>query len=159
MRTTEVDFYGELVMNNKGQAILSEYVMIFFVVIAAAVAMTTFIQRSLEARIHDARDFMIDTVTNSGACDANCMNAAGLAGNQIPYEYEPYYTVTMSGVQQNQQDTTSAMPGNAQVIGAIYNKSMNENSQSGSFDCQLPPECNNPNNASECECQCPSTCP
>ena len=64
-------------MNNKGQTILSEYVMIFFVVIAAAVAMTVFVQRGLEARIHDARNFMITTVTNSGACDANCLNAAG----------------------------------------------------------------------------------
>ena len=40
-------------MNKKGQSVFSEYVMIFFVVIAAAVAMTTFVQRSFEARLHD----------------------------------------------------------------------------------------------------------
>jgi hypothetical protein len=152
----EGNFHGELVMNKKGQAILSEYVMVFFVVIAAAVAMTLFVQRALEARIHDARDFMIDSVTNSGACDANCLNAAGLTGNQIPYEYEPYYSVAISNSQQNQQDFTSAQPGSAQAIGAIYNRSLSDNSQAGSFDCQLPPECANPNNAGMKECQCSS---
>jgi len=141
-------------MNNKGQAILSEYVMVFFVVIAAAVALTTFVQRSYQARIHDARNFMIDTLTNSGACDANCLSAAGITGNQIPYEYEPYYSVSLSDIQQNQQDRTSTASGNAQVIGAIYNKSLNENSQTNSFDCQLPPECADPNNMSQPECQC-----
>jgi hypothetical protein len=146
-------------MNNKGQAILSEYVMIFFVVVAAGVAMTTMIQRAYQARIHDGRNFMIETVTNSGACDANCLNAAGITGNQIPYEYEPYYPVSVTDVLQNQQDRSSATSGNAQVIGATYNKSVNDNTQSYSTDCQLPPECTNPNNASECECQCPSTCP
>ena len=60
-------------MNNKGQSILSEYVMIFFVVIAAAVAMTIFVQRGFEARIHDARNFMINSVINSSVCDANCL--------------------------------------------------------------------------------------
>ncbi len=75
-------------MNNKGQAVLSEYVMIFFVVIAALVAMTTFVQRGFEARIHDARNFMINAVINSSVCDANCLAATG--GN-ISYEYEPYY--------------------------------------------------------------------
>ena len=79
-------------MNNKGQSILSEYVMIFFVVIAAAVAMTVFVQRGFEARVHDARNFMIDSLINSGACDANCVQAAG--GN-IGHEYEPYYTQTL----------------------------------------------------------------
>ena len=130
-------------MNNKGQTILSEYVMIFFVVIAAAVAMTTFVQRGLEARIHDTRNFMINTVTNSGACDANCLNAAGVTGNQIPYEYEPYYTVSDANVAQNQQDFTGATTGSAQVLGAIYYKGSNEATQAISNGTQLPPGCAN----------------
>jgi len=130
-------------MNNKGQAILSEYVMIFFVVIAALVAMTTFVQRGLEARIHDARNFMINSVVNSGACDANCLKATGAAGNQIPYEYEPYYSIMAAGVQKNQQDTTGATTGNAQVLGAIYTRSSNEATQINSRSTQLQPECAN----------------
>jgi len=99
---------------------------------------------------------MIDTLTNSGACDANCLNAAGITGNQIPYGYEPYYSVTLADVQQNQQDRTSATTGNAQVIGATYNKSLDENSQTNSSGCQLPPSCADPNNMSQSECQCPT---
>ena len=110
-------------MNNKGQAVLSEYVMIFFVVIAAAVAMTVFVQRSFEARLHDERNFMINSVINSGACDANCLQATG--GN-IYYEYEPYYAQMLSDVQHNEQDNTGATTGNAQVMGVIYIKSINE---------------------------------
>ena len=141
-------------MNNKGQAILSEYVMIFFVVVAAGVAMTTFVQRAYQARIHDARNFMIETVSNSGACDANCLLAAGISGTQIPFEYEPYYSYAISNVQQNQQDRSSATSGNAQVIGVTYNKLLDDTTQTNSLDCQLPPECASSNNKSLPECQC-----
>ena len=78
-------------MNNKGQTILSEYVMIFFVVIAAAVAMTVFVQRGFEARIHDARNFMIIRWSTAASVTPIVCNATG--GN-ISYEYEPYYTAT-----------------------------------------------------------------
>ena len=135
-------------MNNKGQAILSEYVMIFFVVIAALVALTTFVQRGFEARIHDARNFMINSVTNSGACDANCLQATG--GN-IFYEYEPYYSIMAANVQKNQQDTTGA----TQALGAVYTGSSNEATQTNSTDCQLPPECAGASPPLNAECSCP----
>jgi hypothetical protein len=145
-------------MDNKGQTVLSEYVMIFFVVIAAAVAMTTYVQRALEARIHDERNFMIDSVTKSGACDASCLAATGATGGKIPYSYEPYYANMYSFVQQNQQDTTTATTGKAAVLGATYNKILNDNTQTGSTSCQLPPQCAGLSGALPCECQCPSTC-
>ena len=125
-------------MNNKGQAVMSEYVMIFFVVIAAAVAMTMYVQRALEARIHAARNFMIQTVNNSGACDANCLHATG--GN-IWYGYEPYYTETVADIQQGQTDTTGATTGNPKVLGGKYLKSLNEDSSAVSTTLQLPPGC------------------
>ncbi len=128
-------------MNNKGQAILSEYVMIFFVVIAAVAAMTTFVQRGFEARVHDARNFMINSVMSSGACDANCLSATGAAGKQIPYEYEPYYAQVLSDVGKTQVENAGATTGNAQVIGAVYTKSMNEATTTVSTSKQLPPGC------------------
>ena len=137
-------------MNNKGQAVLSEYVMIFFVVIAAAVAMTTFVQRGFEARVHDARNFMVDSVVNSGACDANCMMATGATGNQIPYEYEPYYAQILSDVGNNKQENAGETPGNAQVLGAIYTKSTNEATTTISTSNQMPPECAGANPPSYC---------
>ena len=127
-------------MNNKGQAILSEYVMIFFIVIATAVAMTTYVQRSYEARIHDAKNFAISSVINNEVCDANCLKATG--GN-IFYEYEPYYTVSDANVWQNQQDFTGATTGNAQVLGAVYIQSSNEATQTTGNSTQLPSKCAN----------------
>jgi len=118
-----------------GQAILSEYVMIFFVVIAAIVAMTVFVQRSLNARIHDARDFAISAV--NGVCDANCQEAAG----NVTYEYEPYYTQLTAQSQQNQEQTFWATNGSANIIGAVYGKIVNEATQANAVSGQLPPEC------------------
>jgi hypothetical protein len=137
-----------MISNNKGQSILSEHAMIFFIVIAALVAITTFVQRGFEARIHDARNFMINSVINSGACDANCLQATG--GNQIGYEYEPYYLLTVSDTQHNAQDTTGATTGNPKVLGAIYINSLNETDQTISTSDQLPPECAGANPPSYC---------
>ena len=128
-------------MDNKGQAILSEYVMIFFVVIAAVAAMTTFVQRGFEARVHDARNFMVNSVVNSGACDANCLSATGASGNQIPYEYEPYYAQMLADVGHSEQVNAGATTGKAEVIGAVYTKSLNEETNTISTSKQLPPEC------------------
>ena len=138
-------------MNNKGQSIFSEYIMIFFVVIAAAVAMTTFVQRGFEGRLHDARNFMVNSIVSSGACDVNCVNAAG--GN-IYYEYEPYYSVTLSDVGHNAVETDTSGQGNAKALGAIYTKSINEGTQTNSTSCQLPPQC--AGNRSAPGCACPS---
>lgn len=115
---------------------MSEYVMIFFIVIAGAVALTVFVQRGFEARIHDARDFMIDSLVSSNACDSNCMQAAG--GN-VYYEYEPYYSLAFSNAQHGGQDSTAATSGNAMVIGAIYTKTLNEDSNTATTSSQLPP--------------------
>jgi uncharacterized protein (UPF0333 family) len=130
----------EVGMNNKGQTILAEYVMIFFVVIAAATAMTTFVQRGFEARVHDTRDFAINSVLSNSVCDANCVRAAG--GN-IFYEYEPYYAAMTSDVQQNQASNTEATAGNIQVIGGVYRNSLNEATTTNSVSYQLPPACAN----------------
>ena len=127
-------------MNNKGQAVLSEYVMIFFVVIAVAVAMTVFLQRGFEARIHDARNFMINSVMNNEVCDINCVQAAG--GN-IHYEYEPYYAQTISETGHNEQERTGATTGNPQALGAVYIKSTNEATTTNSTSYQLPAGCVN----------------
>jgi predicted small secreted protein len=132
-------------MNNKGQSIFSEYVMIFFVVIAAGVAMTAFVQRSFEARIHDARNLLIQTVNS--ACDANCMNATG--GN-IAYEYEPYYQQYTATVQNYQKDSSGTTQGNSQVLGAIYIRTVNGEASTSSVSYQLPPACSGPNPPAYC---------
>jgi hypothetical protein len=125
-------------MNNKGQASLSEYVMIFFVVIAAIVAMTVFVQRSLEGRIHDARNFMISSIADSKVCDTNCLNATG---GSIANEYEPYYSLILSDVQQNAQENSGLTQGNSAETGSKYIKNTNDLTQTIATSKQLPPQC------------------
>ena len=124
-------------MNKKGQMIFSEYVMIFFVVIAAATAMTTFVQRCFKAQVHDARNLMISTANS--AADANFLMATG--GSSIPYEYEPYYDVHSSSIGKIEDDSVGKTSGSPTVIGVKYIKK--ENHQTGTFTngSQLPPEC------------------
>lgn len=123
-------------MDNKGQSVMSEYVMVFFLVIGALVAITVFVQRALEARMHDARNYMINAITDSGACNANCVAAAG--GN-IFYEYEPYYAVSIADARRNASDTMGTTSGNPQSIGAVYTKQVRESTSSNSISDQLPP--------------------
>lgn len=128
-------------MNNKGQAILSEYAMIFFVVIAAIVTLTVFVQRGLQARVHDVRNFAVDSLVNSGACDANCVQAAG--GN-ISHEYEPYYAQMLSDVGQNKAESTGATSSAVNwSIGAVYTRSVNETTTANAAGTQLPAQCAN----------------
>ena len=70
------------VRHNKGQAILPEYVVTFFIVIAVVVGMTSYIQRSFQARLWDARNYMVNVA--NAACDNNCHIAAGLGTNETP---------------------------------------------------------------------------
>jgi len=139
-------------INKKGQMIFSEYVMIFFVVIAAATAMTVFVQRTFKAKIHDARNIMIATA-NSMA-DANFLMATG--SSSIPYEYEPYYDVHGSAVAQIENDTSGATSGNPAVMGVTYIKKVNHQTGTLANSSQLPPECAAPNPPTYCanEGQC-----
>lgn len=139
-------------MNNKGQAVMAEYVMVFFVVIAALVAMTVFVQRTFEARIHDVRNFMVNAVMSNSVCDANCLAATG---NQISYQYEPYYLQELVDAQSNSTDYKGATTGNPQALGAKYINAVNEATQIISTGCQLPPECADPATANSGECVCP----
>ncbi|MBF0511592.1 MAG: hypothetical protein HQL13_04595 [Candidatus Omnitrophica bacterium] len=122
-------------MDNKGQSIMSEHVMIFFVVIAALSAMTLFVQRAFEARVHDAHTYLIKQVNS--ACDANCQMAA----NGIGYEYEPYYTRTLSFVAQNSEDMSTIQKGHEASFTSVYGRSYHQKTSATVNSSQLPPEC------------------
>ena len=115
--------------------------MIFFVVIAAVVAMTVYVQRGVQAKIHDARNFMIDAVADNSVCDANCMLATGAVGNHIAYEYEPYYAQMIADVANNAIQSTGATTGKPEVMGAEYLKKVNESARTMITSHQLPAGC------------------
>ena len=45
---------------NKAQAVIGEYVLVFFLAIGMVTAMTIYFKRAVQARIHGARDVMLD---------------------------------------------------------------------------------------------------
>ncbi|MFC1510574.1 hypothetical protein ACFL49_02830 [Candidatus Omnitrophota bacterium] len=65
----------------KGQAVSSEYVMVFFLVVASMTTMTVYIRRALQARVFDARNKMVEIV----AAESEAI---------VRWEYEPYYSQT-----------------------------------------------------------------
>ncbi len=129
------------ISGNKGQSSLSDYVVTFFIVIAAAVAMTTYIQRSLQAKTKDARDYMVGLAASE--CDSDCRAAAGISGNSIPREYEPYYGHVDSNTSRN-SDVRTGFIGGTHIVNEqrrLFDamSSRNETVETTSHSEQLPP--------------------
>ena len=76
--------------NRKAQN-TAEYALLIALVVAGVIAMQTYAQRALQARIHDASAYM----ANAGAVNGN-----NVIGNST--QYEPYY------LQTNYQSNTSS---------------------------------------------------
>jgi hypothetical protein len=113
------------ILSNRGQASMSEYLVVFFLVVGAIIAMTAYIQRALQSRIHDARDYMIE-------------EAAKAHEAPIRTEYEPYYGYVDSTVSRQQSDTT-ALVGPAGGTG-IFRKQVDQEVASNSISQQAAPK-------------------
>lgn len=75
-----------LLKDRAGQGVAAEYAILFFIVVAVIVSMTTYIKRTLQGRIHDARNYMYIQVNGT---------YNQLYPNRIlPSGYEPYYVKT-----------------------------------------------------------------
>ncbi|MBI3314569.1 MAG: hypothetical protein HYZ86_01325 [Candidatus Omnitrophica bacterium] len=129
------------ISGKKGQSSLPEYVVTFFLVIAAVVAMTVYIQRSIQAKTKDARDYMVGLA--SAECDDDCRAAAGIGGNTIPGEYEPYYGKVDSRTSRNSEVRTGLVGGTHIVNGQrrLFDamSRRNETVETTSHSEQLPP--------------------
>ena len=64
-----------------GSTSMAEYALTIFLVIGTVVAITTYVKRSLQARMHDARHYMITEVSKD--CDCNCKQTSGLINSII----------------------------------------------------------------------------
>lgn len=72
----------------KAQTIMGEYLLIFFLIIGVATAMTIYFRRVVQARIRDARVTMIDIVRSRTNV---LVNGKPAYAGPLFYEYEPYY--------------------------------------------------------------------
>src|SRR5262249_19982150 len=85
--------FRKLIKNKKAQN-TAEYALLISLVVAAIIAMQTYAQRALQARVRDASQFMAAT-TNQ-------------LGNSV--QYEPYYLTSSYAVTTDKTDT--------QILGA-----------------------------------------
>ena len=99
----------KILKTKRAQAVMGEYVVVIFLVVTVIGAMTIFFKRAVQARIHDARDYMVKEVRNrtKGEFDGN-----------LYFEYEPYYVNTY--VPEIVRD-------------ARYNKTLSQGATSGVF--------------------------
>ncbi|VAX37511.1 hypothetical protein MNBD_UNCLBAC01-566 [hydrothermal vent metagenome] len=77
--------------NNKGQAAVGEYVLVLLLVFGMIMAMTVYFKRAIQARMRDARIYVVDEVKDR------------IRGNysspfNLYYGYEPYYAQTESNI-------------------------------------------------------------
>ncbi len=70
-----------ILCRKKGQGVSGEYVLVIALVSIAIIAMTTYVRRTLQGRYRDANR-------------AVYIKAAGVLGNAVQAEYEPYYVNT-----------------------------------------------------------------
>lgn len=126
--------------NRAGQLAMSEYVLLFFVIVAGVSAMTVYVQRGLQAKHRDATRYAIDMANDAcsqaSAGGVDCRGATKLdpkTGN-IPYQYEPYYGQSEAGVQRASTDK-KVVDANGQ-----WGKYFAESTTIGADSAQLPPE-------------------
>ena len=99
----------KILKTRRAQAVMGEYVVVIFLVITVIGAMTIFFKRAVQARIHDARDYMVGEVRE---------RTRGQYNGDLYFEYEPYYVNT--SVPQIVRD-------------ARYNKALSQGGTSGIF--------------------------
>lgn len=113
---------------NKAQAVMGEYVLVFFLVIGMVTAMTIYFKRAVQARIFDARNTMLNMVLN---------RTQGYFTGNIQIGYEPYYANTLSTVVRQEDTTTNLLPG---ATTGIFRKKLDEVTAVQTTSTTAPPK-------------------
>lgn len=101
--------------NNNAQAVMGEYVLVFFLVMTVMVSMTIYFKRAVQARIYDARNYMVGEVRTrtQGQFDGNLYKW-----------YEPYYANTQAVVTRSMDDTSTLTGGGSSgLFNRVYDQS------------------------------------
>ena len=127
----------------KGQTVLPEYVVLFFLAIAAVLGMSLFVQRGLQGRLRDAREYMLDMAaqgcleadmqSNAVGVSLDCQGAGRLKNARLAPEYEPYYGRVASTIHADQNDDET-LNGDG-----IFRKQFSRYTDADSTSEQLPP--------------------
>ena len=134
--------------NQKGQTIMPQYTLAVFLAIAAIMAISLFVQRALQARYRDTKNYMVE-MASSGCVQADasggsegalhCGAAAGMGdGKSLKYEYEPYYGLVSSNVDRAYEDSKELSGGGIGSTG-IFKKTFKEQTAVETRSEQAPP--------------------
>lgn len=113
--------------NRRAQAAVGEYALVIFLVLAVVTGMTIFWKRAIQGRIHDARDYMVDSVRQ---------RTAGSFNGDLYLHYEPYYTNTSATVSRSAEHTSRLLPG---MSSGIYVKTIDESTAAQIISETAPP--------------------
>lgn len=113
--------------NRKAQAVMGEFMVVIFFVLAATVGMSIFFKRAVQARIHDARNYMVNEVR---------IRTEGEFDGDLYYEYEPYYSNVAAFVFKDAKHDTQILPGGSS---GIYQKTIDETTRVWSNSQTFPP--------------------
>ena len=91
---------------NRGQATLTEYMVMIFIVVGMMTAMSAFIKRALQGRIYDARNFGVDRIKGQ---------TSGKYNGPVYYAYEPYYANSSSVIDSKEVMTSKLFGGGASI--------------------------------------------
>jgi len=116
--------------NRNAQAVMGEYVVVIFLVMAVLTGMTVYFKRAVQARIYDARNYMIGEVR---------VRTAGLFNGNLYKEYEPYYANVASTLYRTMDDRTTLMSSGPAASSGIFRKVYNEETAARSNSLTLPP--------------------
>ena len=114
---------------NNAQVIVSEYVAVFFLILAIMSAMTIFFKRSIQARVHDARAYMFNTVLS---------RTQGFYNGNLRIAYEPYYAGSDANVLHSESDQTEILPSFPFTSG-IFRKTVNDVTSMEVYSETAPP--------------------
>lgn len=113
--------------NRKAQAVMGEYVVVIFLAVSVVTGMMFYFQRAIQARIRDAREYMVTEV--------RARTEGSFEGN-LYREYEPYYANTVAIVSRNMNDESRLLGGGSS---GIFQKYYNETTSVSSNSETAPP--------------------
>ena len=122
----------KLLRNYRAQAIIGEYVLVFFVAIAAMTGVTILVRRALQGRIHDAQITMYQTVTGEVS------NTFAVNGLILRTEYEPYYAYRNAVIVQ-EQDQSRRLYDSFNASSGIFRLDLDDETRVVANSIQLPP--------------------
>ena len=114
---------------------LGEYVVIITLAVAAVSTSTVLVKRALQARLKDANEYMLKTVSNAYQ---NSRTADEKTPEKLKIEYEPYYSQTNSIISRDTNDTVTYLP--FTVASGISTTIYNETTAVNSVSIQAPPK-------------------